>query len=53
MIERGVRLLLKRERLARELSEYVDGYKAVPESEEEIAEAERHARTLMAAVPWE
>ncbi|MBW1811714.1 MAG: ribbon-helix-helix protein, CopG family [Deltaproteobacteria bacterium] len=52
-VRRAVRLLFQEKEHMLQVSEYVEGYRAQPETEEEIATAEAEASELFSREPWE
>ena len=52
-IQRAVRLLFKQEQLQEQVRQYVEGYRRVPETDEEVAAAGKRAKAQLAQVPWE
>ena len=50
---RAVEHLLRAEQERRDIEQYVKGYLAHPETEQEVQEAERLSRHVFAAEPWE
>jgi metal-responsive CopG/Arc/MetJ family transcriptional regulator len=52
-IRRAIRRLFQEKEHMLQVSEYVEGYRAQPETEEEIAAAEARAAELLSREPWE
>ena len=52
-IRRAIRLMFQGKEHMLQVSEYVEGYRCRPETEEEIAAAEASASELLAGEPWE
>ena len=52
LVSRAVRHLLRDEARARDVQEYVDAYRRVPESPVERRVARELARRSLAALPW-
>jgi metal-responsive CopG/Arc/MetJ family transcriptional regulator len=52
-IRRAIRRLFQEKEHMLQVSEYVEGYRAQPETEEEIAAAEAGAAELLSREPWE
>jgi metal-responsive CopG/Arc/MetJ family transcriptional regulator len=53
LVRRAVRRLFQDQEHMLQVSEYVEGYRAQPETEEEIAAAEAEAAELFSREPWE
>ena len=49
---RAVEALLRQEQERRDVDQYIQGYLAYPENEEEIEEAARWSKRVFAAEPW-
>jgi len=49
---RAVEALLRQEQERRDVDQYIQGYLAYPENEEEIEEAVRLSKRVFAAEPW-
>jgi metal-responsive CopG/Arc/MetJ family transcriptional regulator len=49
---RAVEALLRQEQERRDVDQYIQGYLAYPENEEEIEEAGRLSKRVFAAEPW-
>jgi metal-responsive CopG/Arc/MetJ family transcriptional regulator len=52
-IRRAIRRLFQEKEHMLQVSEYIEGYQAQPETEEEIAAAEAGAAELFSREPWE
>jgi len=52
VVQRALGLLLSEKDRRRRLRAYVDGYRACPESEDEVAAAAAAATRLLAVEPW-
>ena len=50
---RAARLLLHAEERQRQIQRYVEAYREQPETDADLAHAERLAKTVLASVEWE
>lgn len=52
-VRRAIRRLFQEKEHMLQVSEYIEGYRTQPETEEEIAAAEAAATELLSREPWE
>lgn len=53
VVQRALRVVLKRAELDARLRQYEEGYRQLPESDAEVDAAERRARAVLTAIDWD